>query len=353
MSVRDEYPGLDRAHNRMIPGSGDDYDDSVFNPAKSDSLKKIIENSGFIFIIGVSGDSGSGKTTFTGAIKEIFGSSLVSTITLDDYHTLDREERRRKNITPLHPDANNISLLEEHLSELKSGKSILKPVYNHISGKFDEPELFRPSKIVIIEGLHAFATPKLRSMTDFTIYVNPDMNIKYEWKIQRDVMARGYDKEDVLSELESRKTDYEHFVHPQSEYADALIEISDSELGDSSTKSRGVYKITLCQKRLDRSVKNICLNFDLFAINSLADRDFGFNFRVLEKGGEKRGALSLDGEFQYGVIRNLELNVEEQTGVSPISLFEGREYVTATEMIQLLLSWRIINRRIQINGREW
>ncbi|UUX93559.1 phosphoribulokinase [Methanoplanus endosymbiosus] len=314
------------------------------------NLKEIIEDSGLIFIIGVSGDSGSGKTTFTDAIREIFGPSLVSTITLDDYHILDREERREMNITPLHPDANNFRILEEHLSDLKSGKEILKPVYNHKTGKFDEPVLFSSSKILIIEGLHAFATPELRRLTDFSIYVNPDTNVKYGWKIERDVNVRGYDKEDVLSELEARRRDYESFVLPQSEYADALIEISDSSFNDLSLTDRGVYRITLHQKRLDKTVKNICLNFDLFAINSLADRDFGFDFRVTERDGEKIGALSLDGEFQYDVIRCLELNIEEQTGVSPVSLFEGRDYVTATEMIQLLLSWRIINRRIQMES---
>lgn len=347
MSGSDEYlsePG--KCTNRF---SGDD-EYCFSSSGKGINLKKIIENSGLIFVIGVSGDSGSGKTTFTDAIREIFGSSFVSTITLDDYHILDREERKEKNITPLHPDANNFRLLEEHLSDLKSGKEILKPVYNHKTGKFDEPVPFSSSKILIMEGLHAFATPKLKSLTDFSIYVNPDTNVKYEWKIKRDVNARGYDKEDVLSELEARRKDYENFVLPQSESADALIEISDSSFDSPSLKDRGVYKITLYQNRLDKTVINICLNFDLFAINSLSDRNFRFDFRVTERGGEKIGALSLDGEFQYDVIRCLELNIEDQTGVSPVSLFEGRDYVTATEMIQLLLSWRIINRRIQMES---
>ena len=50
-----------------------------------------------------------GKTTFTNAIRQIFGPDLVATITLDDYHKYDREERKRLDITPLHPDANNLA----------------------------------------------------------------------------------------------------------------------------------------------------------------------------------------------------------------------------------------------------
>ena len=58
------------------------------------NFKEIIAHSPVIFTIGVAGDSGSGKTTFTNAIRQIFGPDLVSTITLDDYHRYDREERK-------------------------------------------------------------------------------------------------------------------------------------------------------------------------------------------------------------------------------------------------------------------
>ena len=71
------------------------------------NFKSVISSSPFIFTIGVAGDSGSGKTTFTRGLREIFGESLVSTITLDDYHTLGREERHLRGITPLAPEAND------------------------------------------------------------------------------------------------------------------------------------------------------------------------------------------------------------------------------------------------------
>ena len=58
-------------------------------------FKEIIGRSPLVFVIGVAGDSGSGKTTFTNAIRQIFGPDLVATITLDDYHRYNREERKR------------------------------------------------------------------------------------------------------------------------------------------------------------------------------------------------------------------------------------------------------------------
>ena len=113
-------------------------------------------------LIVISAPSGSGKTTFTEGIRSIFGSDLVSTITLDDYHSLNREGRREQGLTPLNPRANRIDQLEEDLILLKRGVPVEKPVYNHTTGTFDTPVIFRPNKILILEGLHTMFTPNLR-----------------------------------------------------------------------------------------------------------------------------------------------------------------------------------------------
>ena len=79
------------------------------------NFKDTIAASPFIFTIGVAGDSGSGKTTFTQGIRSIFGDDLVSTITLDDYHRLDRAGRLNTGLTALDPKANRIDQLEKDL----------------------------------------------------------------------------------------------------------------------------------------------------------------------------------------------------------------------------------------------
>ncbi len=130
------------------------------------NFKDVIARSPFIYIIGVAGDSGSGKTTFTESIRQVFGPLFVSSITLDDYHLFDRIERRERGITPLNPEANNLSGLEEDIKRLKSGLTINKPVYDHSTGSFRDAIPFNPTKIIILEGLHTLFTPKLRSQTD-------------------------------------------------------------------------------------------------------------------------------------------------------------------------------------------
>jgi phosphoribulokinase len=307
---------------------------------------RTIASSDCIFIIGVAGDSGSGKTTFTRALREIFGDRLVSSITMDDYHTLDRAARAREGITPLHPAANDTALLERHLAELKAGRSIEKPVYNHETGTIEGPVTFSPTKIIIIEGLHPLSTPGLRRHLDVTLFVDPVDEVKYAWKIRRDVGDRGYHRDDVLAEIAARKPDYEAYVAPQKQYADAILRVAPSAYDPKG--QRGLYAVTLMQEQFDHTVRNITLPLDLFAMTSLAQRDFAIAFRAERLYGRKMGAVTFDGEFRYEVVRRLEEAVEEQTGVHPIRIFEGREYVTATEAVSLILAWRIINRRIFI-----
>ena len=305
---------------------------------------RTIAASDCIFIIGVAGDSGSGKTTFTRALREIFGNRLVSSITMDDYHTLDRAARTREGITPLHPAANDTGLLERHLADLKAGRSIEKPVYNHDTGTLEGPVTFSPTKIIIVEGLHPLSTPALRSHLDVMLFVDPVDEVKHAWKIRRDVGERGYRREDVLAEIKAREPDYEAYVAPQKQYADAILRVAPSVYDPGG--ARDLYAATLIQEQFDHTIKNITLPLDLFAMTSISQRDFSIAFRAETLYGRRMGAVTFDGELAYEAVRRLETAVEEQTGVAPIRIFEGKEYVTATEAVSLILAWRIINRRI-------
>jgi len=317
----------------------------------SPNFKEIIAQSPRIFTIGVAGDSGSGKTTFTNAIRQIFGPDLVATITLDDYHTYDREERRLRNITPLHPDANNLKQLQSDISTLKSGHPIQKPVYNHTTGKFDPPVRFFPQKILILEGLHTLFTPGLCDLMDFSIFVEPDKEVKYAWKRKRDMEKRGYSSAEVIEEIARREKDYEEYLAPQRCHADAVIQIRHSKYGKTLGESRNIYQISLLQNRMGRAIAEIDLFIDLHSLLSFHNADFLIEFSNQHIACERMRALTFDGELNYETIRALEKTIERQTGVHPIRMFEKRKTVTATEIIQLILSWRIIHRRIYLQEK--
>ncbi len=314
-------------------------------------FKEIIARSPIVFIIGVAGDSGSGKTTFTNAIRQIFGSDLVSTITLDDYHKYDREERKRLDITPLHPDANNLAQLETDVARLKEGYAITKPVYNHTTGTFDSPVSFASKKIIILEGLHTLFTPRLRELIDFSVFVDPDPEVKYAWKQKRDTSNRGYSLDEVTEEIARREKDYEAFIAPQRCLADAVIRIGTSRYGKEKGQTENIYRISLLQHRMNQQVADVDLNIDLYSLLSFHDHDFMIEFSTENVACARMRALTFDGEMNYETVRKLEKSIEQQTGVHPIAIFENRTTVTATDLVQLILSWRIIHRRIFLQER--
>jgi phosphoribulokinase len=310
------------------------------------NFKEIIRASPCVFAIGVAGDSGSGKTTFTQSIREIFGEDLVTTITLDDYHRYDRAQRREMGVTPLDPAANRIDLIEDHLAELKDGRPVMKPVYDHAVGTFADPVRFAPGKIVILEGLHTLFTPRLRALLDFTLFVEPDREVKEAWKIRRDMAKRGYERDQVLREILERQPDYLRYIAPQRESADVVVRIAHSKYGSALAQTRNVYQVSLLQDPVDRTVEDVDLGIDLFALLSLAERNFLLEFINHEDPRRRRGEVVFDGELGGHVVRRLEQSIEDQTHVRPISIARERDYVTAVDVAQLIIAWRIINRRI-------
>ncbi|MDE2180686.1 MAG: phosphoribulokinase [candidate division NC10 bacterium] len=174
-------------------------------------------------LLGIGGDSGTGKSTFVGGIYKIFGPEKITNINLDDYHTFDRAQRKIYGLTALHPAANNMALMGKHAWQLKNGEKIIKPVYDHSTGCFAEPEEVEPKQIVIIGGLFPFFTQELRNVFDLKVYLDPDEELKRAWKIHRDAGRRGYSIEQVMKEIEARQDDIRRHIEPQKEYADIII----------------------------------------------------------------------------------------------------------------------------------
>ncbi len=173
--------------------------------------------------VGIGGDSGSGKTTLASAFYELFGSDRIVTVCLDDYHSLDRRQRKLVDLTALDPRANNFALMEDQFWSLKRGEAIEKPVYDHQDGTFKGPERVEPREVVIVQGLHPFLVPGIRHAFDLKVWLDPEPDLRVAWKIQRDVAKRGYTKEQVLAELEARRPDVEAYIQPQRRYADLVV----------------------------------------------------------------------------------------------------------------------------------
>ncbi|MGH2994733.1 MAG: phosphoribulokinase [Gaiellaceae bacterium] len=174
-------------------------------------------------MIGIVGDSGSGKTTITRGLVRVLGDEQVTHYCADDYHRYDRRQRAERDITPLHPDCNYLDVLCQDLGHLRANEGILKPVYRHGDGTFGPPEYLEPGRFVVAEGLLAFHSQALREMFDVRVYLDPPEELRRRWKVARDCSRRGYTTDQVLAELDRREPDSEAFIRPQRHFADVVV----------------------------------------------------------------------------------------------------------------------------------
>jgi phosphoribulokinase len=175
-------------------------------------------------MIAVGGDSGTGKSTLARGLEEIFGNGRIATICLDDYHALDRVQRKAAGVTALDPRANNFAAMEEDLWQLREGNAITKPVYDHADGTFAAPETFEPREFVVVQGLFPLYTRALRSLFDVAVWLCPETELKVAWKIQRDMAHRGYSEAEVRAEIQRRQPDIAQHIEPQARFADMVVE---------------------------------------------------------------------------------------------------------------------------------
>jgi phosphoribulokinase len=243
--------------------------------------------------IGIGGDSGTGKSTLTAGVYRIIGEDRITTLCLDDYHSLDRRERKLLGVTALDPRANDFFRMESQLLDLKRGKPILKPVYDHHDGTFGTPEEVVPREIVIVQGLHPFLVPGVRALFDLNVWLDPEAKLKQAWKIQRDVAKRGYTREAVVKEIEVRRPDVEAYIVPQRRFADLVVRFHrpPASADDEHLSVRITTRSTLPSLNL-----NGVLDESRTGVRALSG----------PHGGRAAHILEINGGIDAGTVRDLE-----------------------------------------------
>jgi phosphoribulokinase len=194
-------------------------------------------------MLGIVGDSGSGKTTITRGLVRVLGEDQVTHFCTDDYHSYDRRQRAERNITPLDPECNHLDILAQHLQHLRAKEPIMKPVYQHTDGTFGPPEYFEPGRFLVCEGLLGFYNRDLADSFDVRVYLDPPEELRRHWKVQRDCSRRGYTTDQVLTELDRREPDSARFIRPQRHHADIIVSFQPGETEDQEHLD---CKLTLC-----------------------------------------------------------------------------------------------------------
>jgi uridine kinase len=176
-------------------------------------------------LVGITGGSGSGKTTIVRKISEIVSDFVF--IPQDNYYK-SAEYINNANITAFnfdHPEAFDNELLHEHLSRLKAGQSIDMPQYDFVHHRRkDEIVRVEPSKLIIFEGIMVFFDPRIRELLDLKLYVDTPDDIRFIRRLERDMKERGRTVDSVIQQyLEVVRPGHYEFIEPTKLYADLII----------------------------------------------------------------------------------------------------------------------------------
>lgn len=178
-------------------------------------------------LIGITGGTGSGKSTIANEIYKNFGTKAIAMIEQDSYYkdqsSLAMEERVKTNYD--HPHAFDNDLLVSHLKELLEGKSIEKPKYDFSThNRLEETITVEPREIIIVEGILVLEDERIRDLLDIKIYVDTDADVRIIRRMVRDIEERGRTLDSVINQyLTVVKPMHNQFTEPTKRYADLII----------------------------------------------------------------------------------------------------------------------------------
>ncbi|EJX39760.1 uridine kinase [Enterococcus faecium] len=178
-------------------------------------------------IIGVTGGSGSGKTSVSRAIFNNFPDHSIMMLEQDSYYKdqshLSFEERLNTNYD--HPFAFDNDLLIQHVGDLLNYKAIEKPVYDYVAHTRSQATIIQePKEVIILEGILILEDERLRDLMDIKVYVDTDDDIRIIRCIKRDMEERGRTLDSVIEQyLTVVKPMYHQFIEPTKRYADIIV----------------------------------------------------------------------------------------------------------------------------------
>jgi len=179
-----------------------------------------------VFVVGIAGGTGSGKTTLARKLQQAFPIESIL-ISQDSYYkdqsNLTVEERELVNFD--HPDCLDFALLKTQIEKLKNNQPIQKPIYNFKTHTREKHfETISPAKLLIVEGILLFYIPEIRNLFDIKIFIDADDDVRILRRIERDIKERARDFDSVRDQyILTVKPMHEAFVEPSKQYADLII----------------------------------------------------------------------------------------------------------------------------------
>jgi uridine kinase len=177
-----------------------------------------------LLIIGIGGGTGAGKTTLVDDLVDHFRD--VSVIDLDSYY-LDRSHlspQDRDHLNFDEPSALDLPLLLHHLTCLRHGQIVRKPIYSFATHCRTGSQELHPSSLLLVEGLFVLWWEELRKLLDFKVYLEAPADLRLVRRLRRDVAERGRSIESVLDQyVDAVRIMHEQFVEPTRQHADIVL----------------------------------------------------------------------------------------------------------------------------------
>jgi len=190
-----------------------------------------------VFVFGICGGSGAGKTTLTRRLVEQLGDAHASVLAFDAYYRdlshLPFAERRRCNYD--HPDSLDSELFLEHLDALKCGVSVDVPVYDFsthtLSGRFERVEA---APLLLVEGILLLALAEAVDRLDYSVFLDVPEDVRLQRRIHRDMTERGRPEDHVRRQFAATVAPmHDAYVQPSRHRADRIVDTAGAdELAD-------------------------------------------------------------------------------------------------------------------------
>ena len=228
----------------------------IFNLAR-----RALNEPGTRFLIGIAGESASGKTTFVqNAIRSCIAEERTDVYTIvccdDYYHDWSKELREAGSYEAFFakgysfdtPAAVNLQLMKEHLISLKNGSAVRSPDYNFATCE-SKPHgvLKKPAKIIVNEGLYVL-NEGVRDIMDVKVYVfTPFDIIKDRWYIRAE--SRGKTGKAADMQFENVNLTAQTYTRRAMQTADIVM--------NGVVSSEYIQEIT---EKIFRTIDNIAKN---------------------------------------------------------------------------------------------
>ena len=205
-------------------------DDFIMNIAR-----KVVQEKKKTFLIGITGESASGKTVFVDntieAVVRDKKEGIYTVIRQDDYYKdTSKELQEAGSYDALFktgfsfdtPDVINLPLMREHLLGLKKGETIVSPKYDFVTCVSNpNGDTRKPAKVILTEGLYVL-NKEVRDIMDVKVYVfTPIDVIKERW--YKRAVSRGKTGEAADLEFKNVNETAQQYIRSTYQIADCII----------------------------------------------------------------------------------------------------------------------------------